>query len=84
MAGIDLFRSFRCNTNRTGRKEPPAVQSIPILRKEADVAGKKARRKKNAGTTLFRGQQSENVKDWIITPFKGNESITEFQKQNGH
>lgn len=23
-AGIDLFRSFRCNTNRTGRKEPPA------------------------------------------------------------
>ena len=24
MAGIDLFRSFRCNTNRTGRKEPPA------------------------------------------------------------
>lgn len=24
MAGIHLFRSFRCNTNRTGRKEPPA------------------------------------------------------------
>ena len=83
MAGIDLFRSFRCNTNRTGRKEPPAVQSIPILRKEADVAGKKARRKKNAGTTLFRGQQSENVKDWIITLLKEMSQSQNFRNRMG-
>lgn len=48
------------------------------------LLGRRQEEKEMLGPYCPEDSNFENVKDWIIIHFKGHESITDFQKWNGH